>query len=139
MSATVREPSHRTSTPDRGAPFAGYLVLGLLLGLLIANDVHLGPWVFLIVLPYVVLASRWNHALWRSRWSAVADRGTAQEDIAFWTTVVLLLVASIASLQGDDAVPWVAFAGQVAIAAVIVPATLKRYPGVIVHRGNGDS
>src|SRR3712207_861863 len=55
VSATVREPSPRTSIPDRGAPFAGYMVLGLVIGFLTANHVQVGLWVFLIVVPYVVL------------------------------------------------------------------------------------
>jgi len=110
------------------------MILGLVLGLLLANDVFLGPFVFLVVLPYVMLASRWNHALWRSRWREVPDRGTALENTAFWTVVVMMAVAGIAGSQGDDVLPWVAFAVQAAITAVIVPVTLKRYPGVLVRR-----
>jgi hypothetical protein len=107
------------------------MILGLLVGVLIALQIPVGPPVFLVLLPYLVLGSRWNHALWSSRWKNLTDRGTAPENAAFWTVVVLLLIGGIAWSHGDDIVPWVTFYAQAAVTAIIIPVTLRRYPGVV--------
>jgi low temperature requirement protein LtrA len=127
----MREPSPWTSTPSRGAPFAGYMLVGLLAGLLIASQTPYVPFALVVVVAYLGVGSRWNHALWESRWVDVEDRGTVPENAAFWTTAVLLIIAAVAAPQGNDVLPWVTLATQVAIAAVIIPVTLRRYPGVL--------
>jgi ABC-type transport system involved in cytochrome c biogenesis permease subunit len=131
LSEMTPEPSTWTSPPSRGAPFAGYMLLGLLVGLLVATQIPYGPLAFLLLIAYLVLGSRWNHALWNSRWKNRADLGTTPETAAFWTTVMLLLVGAVAASQGDDILPWATFYAQVAVAAVIIPVTLRRYPGIV--------
>lgn len=130
MSESTPEPSPWTSPPSRGAPFAGYLILGLVVGLVVATQTPYGPLAFLVLIAYLALGSRWNHALWESRWRNLADRGTAPETAAFWLTVLLLLVGAVAASQGDDTLPWFTFTAQAALAAVIIPVTLRRYPGL---------
>jgi hypothetical protein len=131
LSASTPEPSAWTSPPSRGAPFAGYLILGLVVGLLVATQIPYGPLAFLVLIAYLGLGSRWNHALWNSRWKTLADRGTAPESTAFWLTVLLMIVGAVAASEGDRTLPWVTFSLQAAVAAVIIPVTLRRYPGLV--------
>jgi hypothetical protein len=131
LSETTPEPSAWSSPPSRGAPFAGYVVLGLVVGLLVAAQIPYGPMAFLVLIVYLALGSRWNHALWNSRWKNLTDRGTVPETAAFWTTVVLMLAGAIAASEGDGIVPWVTFYAQGTVAAVIIPVTLRRYPGLV--------
>jgi hypothetical protein len=107
------------------------MIIGLVVGLLVATQIPYGPLAFLVLIAYLGFGSRWNHALWNTRWKNLADRGTAPETTAFWITVLLMLVGAVAASQGDGILPWVTFAVQAALAAIIIPVTLRRYPGVV--------
>jgi hypothetical protein len=131
VNARVSEPSSSfTLAPERGAPFAGILVSGLGLALLISLQLPVG-WPFSVVLiSYMLLTIWWNRRLWEHRWKHVPNRGVGFERTAFWATALLVLGSSLSVVLGNNVVPWVLFALQAAVTVVSIPVTLRRYPGL---------
>ncbi len=138
MSATTRHPaepdnqsSSWSSPATKGAPFAVLMLLGLIANVVIASQAS-PEVVFVMMLlfaVYLLAVGFWNRRLTATRWAHARGRGTAPEKAALWTTIALMAVGVAATFQGSTVIPWVAFAVQAVVAAVIIPITLRRYPG----------
>jgi hypothetical protein len=115
----------------RGAPFVGSITLLAVAGLVFAARIPFENTLLVILIAYAIAGSQWSVHLARTRWRSDEARSTVPETVAVLASIILAFAGWMLSQQGDTITPWVLFAVQLVIVAVMGPITMRKFPGLL--------